>query len=111
MRQVGFMAAAALYGFRHNMERLAEDHANCSFMANRLADLSALEIDLQRVQTNILYFNMKAGTERASRLVDELAENDVGALNVGSLVRLVTSKNVSRKDCEYAVEAIHRLSK
>jgi len=111
MRQVGFMAAAALYGFRHNMERLEEDHANCSFMANRLADISALEIDLQRVQTNILYFNMKAGTERASRLVDELAENDVGALNVGSLVRLVTSKNVSRKECEYAVEAIHRLSK
>ncbi|MDH3987797.1 MAG: aminotransferase class I/II-fold pyridoxal phosphate-dependent enzyme [Gammaproteobacteria bacterium] len=111
MRQVGFMAAAALYGFRHNMERLEEDHANCSFIANRLADLSALEIDLQRVQTNILYFNVKAGTERASRLVDELAENDVGALNVGSLVRLVTSKDVSRKDCEYAVEAIHRLLK
>ncbi len=111
MRQVGFMAAAALYGFRHNMERLEEDHANCSFMANQLAGNSALEIDLQGVQTNILYFNVKAGTQRAARLVDELAEDGIGALNVGSLVRLVTSINVSRNDCELAVEAVNRLLK
>ena len=109
MRQVGFMAAAALYGFRHNMARLEEDHANCSFMASRLAENSALEIDLQGVQTNILYFNVKAGTERAARLVDELADDGIGALNVGSLIRLVTSINVSRKDCELAVEAVNRL--
>lgn len=109
MRQVGFMAAAALYGFRHNMVRLEEDHANCSFMANQLAGLSALQIDLKAVQTNILYFDVKAGTQRAARLVEELAEHGIGALDVGSLVRLVTSKNVSRKDCEYAVEAIYRV--
>lgn len=111
MRQVGFMAAAALYGLRHNMTRLAEDHANCSFIASRLAGNSALEIDLQGVQTNILYFNVKAGTQRAARLVNELAEDGIGALNVGSLVRLVTSINVSRRDCELAVEAVNRLLK
>ena len=111
MRQVGFMAAAALYGLRHNMTRLAEDHANCSFIARRLAGNSALEINLQGVQTNILYFNVKAGTQRAARLVNELAEDGIGALNVGSLVRLVTSINVSRRDCELAVEAVNRLLK
>ncbi len=111
MRQVGFMAAAALYGFRHNMATLAEDHTNCSFMASRLAGNSALEIDLQGVQTNILYFNVKAGTQRAARLVEELAEDGIGALSVGSLIRLVTSINVTRKDCELAVEAIIRLLK
>ncbi len=111
MRQVGFMAAAALYGFRHNMTKLAEDHANCSFIASGLAGNSALDIDLQGVQSNILYFNVKAGTQRASRLVDELAEDGIGALNVGSLIRLVTSINVSRKDCELAVAALNRLLK
>ncbi len=111
MRQVGFLAAAALYGFRHNLARLEEDHANCSFMADRLAGHTALEIDLQGVQTNILYIDVKAGTQRAARLVDELAEAGIGALNLGSLIRLVTHINISRKDCEYAVEAIHRLLK
>ena len=111
MRQVGFMAAAALYGFRHNMTKLAEDHANCTFMASRLAGNSALDIDLQGVQTNILYFNVKAGIQRAARLVDELAEDGVGVINMGSLIRLVSSINVTREDCEYAVEAILRLLK
>ena len=111
MRQVGFMAAAALYGFRHNLTTLAKDHANCSFMASRLVGNSALDIDLQGVQTNILYFKVKAGTQRAAGLVDELAEEGIGALNVGSLVRLVTSINVARKDCELAVETIIRLLK
>ena len=109
MRQVGFMAAAALYGFHHNMARLTEDHENCLFMAKRLAGHSAMEIDLQCVQSNILFLKVKAGDQRASRLVDELAQDGVGVLDVGSLIRLVTSSNVSREDCEYAAESISRL--
>jgi len=111
MRQIGFMAAAALYGFRHNMARLEEDHANCAFLANQLTGHSALEIDHQGVQTNILYFQVKEGVQRASKLVEELAQEGVGALNVGPLIRLVTSMNVSRRDCEYAIAAIDRLLK
>ena len=111
MRQVGFMAAAALYGFRHNMTRLEEDHANCRLIADQLSGNPALEIDPEGVQTNILYFVVKAGPERADRLVKELAGEGVAALNLGPLVRLVTSLNVSDKDCEYAVGAIHRALK
>lgn len=109
MRQVGFMAAAALYGFRHNMTRLEEDHENCLLMANQLARHSALEIDPQDVQTNILYFTVKDGAQRASKLVNEMADQGIGALSLGSLVRLVTSSNVTRKDCEYAAATIARL--
>lgn len=109
MRQVGFMAAAALYGFRHNLKRLAEDHAHCLMMAKRLANHPALEVDLAGVQTNILYCRVKAGPERASGLVSELAEQGVGVLAVGSLLRFVTSLNVSRKDCEHAIEVLYRL--
>lgn len=109
MRQVGFMAAAALYGFHHNMQRLAEDHANCLLMAQRLAGHPALEIDLAGVQTNILYCRVTAGPERAARLVEELAGQGIGALAVGPLLRLVTSLNVSARDCEHAASTIDRL--
>jgi len=109
MRQVGFMAAAALWGFQHNLQRLAEDHANCLAMARRLAGHPALDIDLAGVQTNILYCGVKAGPERASRLVEELAQNGIGALAVGPLLRLVTSLNVSADDCERAAEVIDHL--
>lgn len=109
MRQVGFMAAAALYGFHHNLQRLAEDHAHCLLIAQRLAGHPALEIDLAGAQTNILYCRVNAGPERAARLVEELAQYGIGALAVGPLLRLVTSLNVSRRDCEHAAEVIDRL--
>ena len=109
MRQVGFMAAAALYGFRHNLQRLAEDHANCLSMARDLAGHPALEIDLEGVQTNILYCRVKSGPERATSLVEDLAQQGIGALAVGPLLRLVTSLNVTTDECRLAAETISRL--
>ncbi len=109
MRQVGFMAAAALFGFRNNMQRLAQDHAHCRRMAEMLAGHPALEIDLEGVQTNILYCKVKAGAERAAWVVEELAARGIGILAVGSLLRLVTSLNVTADDCAFAADEIARL--
>ena len=109
MRQVGFMAAGALHGFRHNMDRLAEDHTNASHIAGALAPNAALDIDLDAVQTNIVYFRVKEGAARATSLISHMNENGVRAFNLGSLVRLVTSLNVSRDDCKYAAAAINKL--
>ncbi|MFC1795794.1 threonine aldolase family protein [Pseudomonadota bacterium] len=109
MRQVGFMAAGALYGFRHNLDRLAEDHANASLLARVLASNLALEIDLEAVQTNIIYFRVKEGPARASRLIGEMNAHRIKAFNLGSLVRLVTNLNVTRQDCEHAAATINKL--
>ena len=109
MRQVGFMAAGALYSFHHNLERLTEDHANASLIATMLAPNPALEIDLGAVQTNIVYFNVKEGAERASRLIGEMSTYGIRAFSLGSLVRLVTNLNVTSNDCEYAAATINKL--
>jgi threonine aldolase len=109
MRQVGFMAAAALYAFQHNMDRLAEDHANARLIAESLADNPAVQMDLEGVQTNILYFTPTGGADRAARLVSELESLGVGAWAVGEKIRLVTSLNVSRDDCVRAAAVINEL--
>src|SRR3954468_23513751 len=44
MRQAGILAAAGLHALQHNVERLAEDHANAERLAKGLA-LAALEVD------------------------------------------------------------------
>jgi len=93
MRQVGFMAAAALYAFERNFERLAEDHANAQLIASAISDNPGLEIDPDHVETNILYFRVKGGEAAA----------------LGALIRLVTSLNVDRRDCEYAAAKINEL--
>ncbi|MDT8322103.1 MAG: GntG family PLP-dependent aldolase [Xanthomonadales bacterium] len=107
MRQVGFMAAAALYGFRQQLERLAEDHANAALLAERLAGNPALEIDRAAVQTNIVYATVKAGAGRAARLVSELDQQGVKALAIGPRLRFVTCLDISREDCIRAAERIN----
>jgi threonine aldolase len=109
MRQVGFMAAAALYSFEHNLARLAEDHANARLIADAIAGHPAVALDPAHVETNILYFRVRAGEARAARLIADLARHGVKAWNLGDLVRIVTSLNVDRPDCEYAAEKINAL--
>lgn len=54
MRQAGIPAAAGLYALDHNVERMAEDHANARTIADWLLASSAFELDPTTVQTNIL---------------------------------------------------------
>lgn len=54
MRQVGLLAAAALYAIDHNIERLQEDHEKAKYFAGRIAELRTFHIDMRCVQTNMV---------------------------------------------------------
>ncbi len=103
MRQVGFMAAAALYSFENNRERLAEDHENALFLATALEHLEGITIDLEGVQTNMVYVDVIEGSSKAAALVAELDAVGIRTLNVGPRIRFVTSMLINRTDCERAV--------
>ena len=109
MRQIGFMAAAALYGFQHNRERLAEDHENALFLARALTDIKGIRIDLEAVQTNMVYVDVEEGVSKASTLVAQLDATGIRILNVGPRIRFVTSMLVDRDDCERAVNVLKGL--
>ena len=56
MRQSGIVAAAGLYALDHHVDRLADDHARARRLAEGLARLPGVELDLATVETNILVF-------------------------------------------------------
>ena len=58
MRQAGILAAAALYAIEHNVERLAEDHANARRLAEAIAELPGIRLDPRHVETNIVIFEL-----------------------------------------------------
>ena len=60
MRQAGILAAAGLYALEHNIQRLAEDHANARRLASLLAQIPAVSINLDTVETNILFFDVQS---------------------------------------------------
>jgi threonine aldolase len=88
MRQAGVLAAAGLYALEHNVERLAEDHAN----AERLAK----GIGAAAPQSNMVFFESKPG------LVEHLAKQGVIVLP-GARLRLVTHLDVDAAGVDRAI--------
>jgi threonine aldolase len=101
MRQAGVLAAAAQHALDHHIERLAEDHALATLLAEGLGGIDALE--LQRPQTNILFVNVRDG--RGAELLAHLKAHGVLATGLIGL-RFVTHLDIDRAGIERAIAAV-----
>jgi threonine aldolase len=107
MRQSGVLAAAGVHALEHNVERLADDHANARLIGERLRACAGVELDLDGLETNIIVFGLRAGAPDAATVVARAAERDVLVMAFGPrTVRAVTHLDVSRADCERAGEVL-----
>jgi threonine aldolase len=107
MRQSGILAAAGLYALEHNRARLADDHANARLIAERLAKVPGIVLDLATVQTNIVIFRLAPNAPDAATIVARARERGVLiSAFAPRTVRLVTHLNVDRAGCERAAEVI-----
>lgn len=98
MRQAGVLAAAGLHALQHQVERLAEDHANAARLGEGLA---ALGYSVEPVQTNMVYVQLG---ERAGQIKAFMAERGI-AVSAAPRLRLVTHLDVSAEQIEQVIEA------
>jgi len=107
MRQSGILAVAGLYALDHNLARLGEDHVNAKILAERLAGLRGVRLDLATVQSNIVIFRMEEGTPDAAAIVARAQEMGVLISAFGErTVRAVTHLDVSRDQCRHAADLL-----
>jgi threonine aldolase len=107
MRQSGILAAAGLYALGHNLGQLADDHANARLIAERLAVLPDVELDLATVQTNIVVLRLGEGLPDAAAVVARARQDGVLVSALGPrTVRAVTHRDVSRADCGRAADRL-----
>jgi threonine aldolase len=99
MRQVGILAAAGLYALQHNVERLAEDHANAAILADGLRDVG---LQVEPPQTNILYVDIPV--RHVAALAEHLLRRGIRA-SITPRTRLVTHLDVSRASIDAALQA------
>jgi threonine aldolase len=106
MRQAGILAAAAIYALDHNIERLADDHANARRLAEGIAELPGIRLDPQTVETNILIFEIDALHGTAADFVARLREHEVWIMATApQKARAVTHLDVSKSQIDQAIAA------
>jgi threonine aldolase len=107
MRQAGVLAAAGVYALEHNVDRLVEDHANARVIGERLAACESVQLDLDRLETNIVVFRLDAAAPDAATVVARAREQEVLVMAFGPrTVRAVTHLDVTRADCERAADVL-----
>ena len=110
MRQAGVLAAAGLIALEEMPQRLHEDHTNARLLAEGLAGMKGLSIDLGTVQTNIVIFDVDAAMGTAAEMLARLKHWRILVGMVGpQVLRVVTHRDVDRTDIEATLEAFKKV--
>jgi threonine aldolase len=101
MRQAGGLAAACLYALEHNVERLADDHANAEHLAAGLAQIESVTVLSQA--TNMVFAQFPA--QHCAPLEAWLKTRGI-LTQMLYASRFVTHRDVSRADIDTFVAAV-----
>jgi threonine aldolase len=101
LRQSGVLAAAASHALQHHIDRLADDHALASRLAEGIGGIDGLEV--LPPQTNIVFATARGG--RGPALLEHLRSQGVLATGLTGL-RFVTHLDVDRAGIERAIAAV-----
>lgn len=107
MRQAGILAAAAEIALNEQVERLAIDHDNAKYLAERLNGLEEFEVDMTQVQTNMLFAKVSDKLD-ITKLAIELRGKGI-LISPGALIRLVTHADINRADIDTFIKALKAL--
>lgn len=104
MRQAGLLAAAGLYALDHNVERLADDHANAQLLAEGLREAGFI---VEPVQTNMVYVQMGDKAEAIKAFAGERGIK----LSAAARLRMVTHMDVNRSQIEQVIATFVEFSR
>lgn len=110
LRQAGIIAAPGLVALRTMIPRLADDHANARAFAEGVVEVDGLHVDLDSVQSNIINLEVAGLGIDAATFARHLDRKQVRGLpGLGTVVRFVTYRGITRSNIQEALEAILEL--
>ncbi|WP_421352647.1 low-specificity L-threonine aldolase [Aeromonas sp. 604443] len=102
MRQAGILAQAGLFALEQHVTRLADDHRRAKRLAEGLAALPGIELDLSLVQSNMVFLRLREGA--SAPLLAFMKERGILFSGYGEL-RLVTHLQINDDDIEEVIDA------
>jgi len=110
MRQAGLLAAAGLYALEHNLDRLVEDHRRARRLAEALAGMKDVKLDPDRIESNIVIFDVSPSGKSSAQVRDELARAGVLVLPFGpTTLRAVLHLDIDDAGLEAALKGFSRV--
>jgi len=107
MRQAGIIAASGIIALEKMIDRLEEDHVNAKRLAEGIAKVDGIVVDLERVQTNMVVLDISGLGVSDERFLSRLGENGVLASTIGkNKVRMVTHRGIEKEHVEKAIVAV-----
>lgn len=103
MRQTGLLTAAADYAVIYHQPYLQEDHDNAMRFAEAISDMSAFDVNLSDIETNIVLFDVKKGSVEA--FLNHISRHSVGMSRFGeNTVRAVFHFQISMDEIGFVLE-------
>lgn len=111
MRQAGVIAAAGIVALEKMVDRLKDDHKNAKYIGEELDKTEGLSVNLDSVQTNMVYCNIEKLGISPEKFVQELSKEGVQVLPVEpNKIRIVTNRHVSEEDAIETVRVIKKVT-
>ena len=112
MRQAGIIAAAGIVALEKMIDRLEEDHKNARRLAEGIAKINGIKVDLDAVQTNMVRFDTSDLGVSDELFVLKLKENNVllSTMDKNSM-RMVTHHGIEKGHIEKAISAVDSVVK
>jgi threonine aldolase len=99
LRQAGFLAAAGIVALNDMTKRLNEDHENAKLLASELNKLPEINVNLDNVKINMVFFSFKDNSIDTKNLVKFFLENNIKINDAeNGLMRFVTHYWVTKED-------------
>jgi len=112
MRQAGIIAAPGIIAIEKMVDRLKDDHENAKLLARGLSKIDGISLDLDRVQTNIIPYDVSGLRVNANEWTSKMRDFGVKAGAVeAARVRMVTHRGIEKEDIEYALEVAEKVAR
>ena len=111
MRQAGIIAAPGIIALERMIDRLEDDHRNARNLAKGIFKIEGIQIDLNRVQTNMVCYDVSGLGISAELFVSKLKDNGILALPLTeNKVRMVTHRGIEEEHVNQSIVVIENIS-
>lgn len=110
MRQAGIIAAAGLIAINQLESQIQDDHLNAQLLSDGINNINGLNVDCDKVKTNIIYFELKSKTISSKELLTKMKNSGILFFEVSpNKYRLVTHYGITKSDIKYTLSSFQKV--